>query len=387
MRMYLLMLLAAFSVADSVLGSCSDKSSYCAAWAKLNYCTTTFVEYMKANCKKTCGHCSPVAPPTIDPYPNCKNEINFCADYNGYCNNQGYFSYLLKNCKKYCNFCHLTTTAPPTTIPVTTQPYTVPGGAKSLQPGCGKKGPGHTRIVGGVAAKPGEWPWIVTFDYLYNTANPGHHCGGTLITDEWILSAAHCFYSDMDKSRYWFSLGEHDLKTVSGHEQKIPIAEILLHPNYDDSTTDNDLALIRLTRKAVLNNRVKTVCLPDHNVTFATGTDCYVAGWGLLAEFGKGPQILQQAKVPLIDRQQCKNAHKTHLVSLAMLCAGYSQGGIDSCQGDSGGPLMCKTAEDTWFLWGVVSWGVGCGRANKYGVYAKTQALRQWVDKTVFKKN
>lgn len=78
----------------------------------------------------------------------------------------------------------------------------------SLQPGCGKKGPGHTRIVGGQAAKPGDWPWIVTFDYEFNTANPGHHCGGTLLTDEWILSAAHCFYDDKDKSRYTLTLGK-----------------------------------------------------------------------------------------------------------------------------------------------------------------------------------
>lgn len=79
---------------------------------------------------------------------------------------------------------------------------------ESLQPGCGIKGPSHTRIVGGVMAKPGDWPWMVNFDYKHNYANPGHHCGGSLITDEWILSAAHCFYSDLDKSKYWLVLGD-----------------------------------------------------------------------------------------------------------------------------------------------------------------------------------
>ena len=80
---------------------------------------------------------------------------------------------------------------------------------ESLQPGCGKKAPGHMRIVGGKAAKPGDWPWIVTFDYKKNFGNPGHHCGGSLLTTEWILSAAHCFHDDKDESQYSLKLGKY----------------------------------------------------------------------------------------------------------------------------------------------------------------------------------
>ena len=76
-----------------------------------------------------------------------------------------------------------------------------------IQQGCGKKGPSHTRIVGGKNAKPGDWPWQVNFDYKYNTGNPGHYCGGILITQEWIISAAHCFFNDQNKDNYWFKLG------------------------------------------------------------------------------------------------------------------------------------------------------------------------------------
>lgn len=78
----------------------------------------------------------------------------------------------------------------------------------AVQPGCGKKGPGHTRIVGGKNAKPGDWPWQVNIDYEDNISNPGHLCGGTLITEEWVLSAAHCFYADQNKDKYWLKLGK-----------------------------------------------------------------------------------------------------------------------------------------------------------------------------------
>lgn len=77
-----------------------------------------------------------------------------------------------------------------------------------LQDNCGHKGPGHTRIVGGTNAKPGDWPWQVNIDYEFNSANPGAHCGGTLINDEWVLSAAHCFKDDPAKEKYWVKLGK-----------------------------------------------------------------------------------------------------------------------------------------------------------------------------------
>ena len=89
--------------------------------------------------------------------------------------------------------------------------------------------------------------------------------------------------------------------------------------------------------------------------------------------------------MPIVDQKVCKAAHHAHLVSNKMMCAGYAAGGIDSCQGDSGGPLNCKAKDGTWFINGVVSWGVGCGGANSYGVYARTKVLRPWVDQTVFK--
>lgn len=92
-------------------------------------------------------------------------------------------------------------------------------------------------------------------------------------------------------------LGEHDLQTTSGHEQKIPIADIIFHPSYNPSNYDYDLALVKLSRKATINDRVKTACLPDQNTDFSNGTKCYISGWGLLQAYGKGPKVGQLVSV------------------------------------------------------------------------------------------
>lgn len=91
-----------------------------------------------------------------------------------------------------------------------------------------KKGTSHTRIVGGKNANPGEWPWQVNIDYKYNTGNPGHHCGGTLITKEWVLSAAHCFYNDQTKENYWFKLGGNEFSFTAVFSESLLINSLFL---------------------------------------------------------------------------------------------------------------------------------------------------------------
>ena len=91
-------------------------------------------------------------------------------------------------------------------------------------------------------------------------------------------------------------LGEHDLKTASKYEQTIPIAEIILHPSYNPNNYDNDLALIKMSRKAALNDRVRTACLPDQTTIFKAGDKCYIAGWGLLEAYGRGPKVNSKIK-------------------------------------------------------------------------------------------
>ncbi|XP_065661254.1 prostasin isoform X2 [Hydra vulgaris] len=324
---------------------------------------------------------------------DCIDQGSYCSSYQPFCDDPDYKDYLIMECQKTCNYCHLVTTTLPTTTLASSPPFTGSGG-RDLQPGCGAKGMTNTRIVGGKNAKPGDWPWQVNIDYRFNTANPGHLCGGTLINQEWVLSAAHCFYEDQNKDNYWLKLGEHDLKTNSVWEQVYGIKELILHPQYEHIGFHYDLALLRLNSTARLNSRVQTACLADGNLTFPVGTECFITGWGLLQEYGTGPAILQQAKVPLVKQEKCITAYNqlNLKVTPQMFCAGYENGKVDACEGDSGGPLVCKVTdfkrnEEVWYLYGTISWGVGCARKGYYGVLANPKTMRSWIDSVAFKKN
>jgi len=363
---------------------CEDlqSSSDCASWKSNGYCDSgQFQPWMKKNCAKTCGECN--GPPTQPLPADCEDASSYCDSYKYYCDDPDYKDYLIQNCKRTCNFCHITTQPPPTTQYISTKPYTGAGG-RDLQPGCGHKGPGHTRIVGGTNAKPGDWPWQASVHYEKSPGIQKQWCGGTLIDEEWVLCAAHCF-DNKDATQYHVKLGEHNLKEHSNFEQRRQALEVHVHPQYNTENQDYDLALIKI-KKVQLNERVRTACLPGGNTHFPDGTMCTISGWGKLAEFGDGPAILQQAQVPLTNHDDCEKAYGKHgyAVTNRMKCAADGKGKIDSCGGDSGGPLVCKAKGDIWYVLGATSWGVGCARKGLYGVYADVKVLRPWVDKVVF---
>jgi len=307
----------------------------------------------------------------------CEDKTPYCAsDYKVYCNHAVYKDYMTKNCPATCNLCVQATSSP---TPETPDPRTEqPIDQGSVE--CGTKGTG-TRIVGGTNAKPGAWPWQVTMDYKGQTGN--HWCGGSIVSPQWIVSAAHCFGYSVDPDQYTIVAGDHDLNGQEGYEQNIPIEKIIEHPKYNPyANHDYDLALIKLKTPLTFNQRVRPVCFPKFD--FSSDTNCYVTGWGHLYEEGHLPQILQQARVPLITRNSCQAAYKDlgYTVTKRMRCAGYAAGGIDACQGDSGGPLVCSK-DSKWYLMGAVSWGIGCARPGRYGVYADMMDLKYWAQETI----
>ena len=177
--------------------------------------------------------------------------------------------------------------------------------------------------------------------------------------------------------------GEHDLNKKEGFEQDFAIDHIYIHPDWDHHTTDNDLALIRLDRPANLTGRVNTICLSEPEYKFPPSTKCMISGWGTTQEDGAPSPVLMQAKVPIVDRQACRhNQSYGEKITENMICAGLRQGGVDSCQGDSGGPLVCKNPVNRrqWVQIGVTSWGKGCARALKYGVYANIKKYLPWIN-------
>ncbi len=156
--------------------------------------------------------------------------------------------------------------------------------------------------------------------------------------------------------------------------QRFSPVKIIKHPYWDPETMDYDYALIKLSGKS----SAKTVELLSLELN--AGTYLTVAGWGLTKEDGYISSKLQKVTLPLVSQTTCSKVYPN--LTSRMICAGYASGGKDSCQGDSGGPLVYKTSSNSYLV-GVVSWGEGCAREGKYGVYAKVSAVKNWIETTI----
>ena len=221
----------------------------------------------------------------------------------------------------------------------------------------------HARIVGGVEAAKGEFPFIVSLQ----SSISGHLCGGSLIKKNWVLTAAHCIEGDNLK---YIVTGLHTQGVTAGIERFTPL-QIITHPGWDPKTMFNDYALIKLSG----NSRFAPIALNDKELP--AGVDFVAAGWGTTSEGANSISMtLMKVSVPMVSVETCGAAYPG-AINDSMICAGYPAGGKDSCQGDSGGPLMTGAGMT---LAGVVSWGQGCARPGKYGIYAKVNTAVDWIN-------
>ncbi|XP_053906502.1 transmembrane protease serine 9 isoform X2 [Cuculus canorus] len=231
-----------------------------------------------------------------------------------------------------------------------------------------------SRIVGGSEASRGEFPWQVSL-----RENNEHFCGAAILTEKWLVSAAHCFTEFQDPAMWAAYTGTTSLKGSDSGAVKMGIARIIPHPFYNADTADYDVAVLELKRPVTFTKYIQPVCLPEAGHHFPASKKCLISGWGYLREdFLVKPEFLQKATVELLDQTLCSSLY-SHALTDRMLCAGYLEGKIDSCQGDSGGPLVCQEPSGKFFLAGIVSWGIGCAEARRPGVYTRVTKLRDWI--------
>ncbi|XP_007463515.1 PREDICTED: kallikrein-7 [Lipotes vexillifer] len=216
------------------------------------------------------------------------------------------------------------------------------------------------RIIDGTRCPRGAQPWQVA---LLNGNQL--HCGGVLVNEWWVLSAAHCMLSE-----YNVHMGSECLR----RGQKIRATMSFRHPGYSTQSQVNDLMLVKLRTRARLSSSVKKVNLPSR--CEPPGTTCTVSGWGATSSpIATFPEKLMCTKVDIISSGDCRKVYM-NLLGDSMLCAGIPNSGTNACNGDSGGPLMCKGT-----LQGLVSWGVfPCGQPNNPGVYTQVCKYVDWIN-------
>ncbi|XP_020845145.1 serine protease 55 [Phascolarctos cinereus] len=267
-------------------------------------------------------------------------------------------------------------------------------------------------ILGGVDATCFEVPWQVGI-YFNNT----FLCGGSILDKLWILTASHCFIDDkledflgqgspfhfvrhiFSSSLNRFLYNGHPLMLVlpcrvkqkkpvlfgnavtleefdSERVEKRNVSKLILHPNFNEMFMDHDIALMLLDSPIEFNIQKIPICLTK---TIKDVKECWVSGWGLTRPVKQMSIPLQKVHLELLKQEECYK--KVYLLTDNMICAWDPEGKRDSCPGDSGGPLVCnsKNNEKVWYQIGIVSWGEGCGRKGKPGVYTAVSNYLFWI--------
>lgn len=256
---------------------------------------------------------------------------------------------------------------------------------------CGQQHPNS--VVDG-EAEVFEWSWHAA---ILEQREDLYVCGASLFHDRWLLTAAHCIdkyrsagggISGKLKAR----LGEFDVTKLTEPvpHQELKISRVLIHPLFDNSTLMNDIALVQLSERVRTGKSVRRVCLPDktpqETVAEPGKLTCVVTGWGRLNETTPHATVLKEIVVPLWDLGDCQKALRTQFgpqyrLPSSAICAGDKE--RDACDGDGGGPLVCRQA-GVWVQHGVVSFGIGCGRAGVPGVYTRVSAFVDWINRVVY---
>nr|XP_003471230.1 chymotrypsin-like elastase family member 2A [Cavia porcellus] len=235
------------------------------------------------------------------------------------------------------------------------------------------------RVVGGQEAQANSWPWQVSLQYQAS-GSWYHTCGGSLISNRWFLTAAHCVSNSYT---YRVVLGRHRLSTNEAGSVTVSVSKFVVHPQWNNNLAKGyDIALGKLSQAVTLSSKIQAANLPAAGTILANNHPCYVTGWGRLQTNGPTPDVLQQGRLLVVSYATCSSSSWWgSSVNNQMICAG-GDGVISSCSGDSGGPLNCQGSSGKWEVHGVVSFGssLGCNYYRKPSVFTRVSAFISWIN-------
>jgi len=253
---------------------------------------------------------------------------------------------------------------------------TVPCGVPNVQPIT-------SRIVGGQVATPGSWPWMVLL-----VDDLGFISGsGAVIDPHVILTSAQHFEGpgydlyDLDLHFWRAYAGEYNISTTDPHEKYYHVKRVVLHPGYNSTSLENDIALVITTAPIVFNDHTLAACLPDASHTYTVGETCYLPGWGSTATTGN-EEVMNQVDLPILDDSVCQSEFPVFLTATEV-CAGYKNQGKDWCGDDTGSPLMCKDQSGAWYIQGLASSGGDCQKADQPSVFEDVSQYSDWIKNTM----
>jgi len=246
----------------------------------------------------------------------------------------------------------------------------------------------RNKIVGGTEAQQGAWPWAVILGRQRFGGGFQVMCGGTLINEDTVLTAAHCFDPIPGGSGInYVRLGDHDITTTSDGATPVDISirRSIQHPGWDSNSLDNDIAIVKLSQSVSYTRNIKPACLPDQYsgqdlTTVLSNPDPVIVGWGSTQTGGGSQNRLRQARVPMVTPATCRDAYSgisRVTIGDTKLCAG--DGTRDTCNGDSGGAMLSNNIGGTYSVVGVTSFGVDCARPDFPGVYTRVDQYLPWV--------